>query len=336
MTPNSVPHLCGGILFDLLLEARKPRQKARNRLNSGSDGLTIPGVYAGLIKIVTGEDFSSAAGMTLNKCATNYKKCDDSTGDYVPFTKASTRSAFQNLYQTNKPCLLKRTAGFIERYLNKDRCVWLVSALIDTMQKDASVDNETPIAVSHSDYVPVKQLHEAQQIMLLPFLLSVINYVICNCPDCESGKATFSVWYSQAGSNTEWKFNSDIGSGVSAINIDTDLSVPTTSTSFPAPTDAAQEGLTDREVINNAILNTGRKMAEAFGAAEHQLADQIRRNNKKVDSSEDESDNTEAEVMDGEEPSGAAAGDKTVVHQTIVNQYGDHPVHIDYVENLKL
>ncbi|MDO4353535.1 MAG: hypothetical protein Q4C93_01060 [Clostridia bacterium] len=74
MTPNLVPHLCGGILFDLLLEARKPRQKARNKLNGGSDGLTIPGVYAGLIYIVTGEDYSSIAGTTLNKCATNYKK----------------------------------------------------------------------------------------------------------------------------------------------------------------------------------------------------------------------------------------------------------------------
>ncbi|MBR6951802.1 MAG: hypothetical protein IKH56_08755 [Oscillospiraceae bacterium] len=336
MTPNPVPHLCGGILFDLLLEARKPRQKARNKLNGGSDGLTIPGVYAGLIYIVTGEDFSSVAGTTLNKCATNFKKCDDSTGDYVPFTKAATRSAFQNLYQTNKPCLLKRTAGFIERYLNKDKCVWLVSALIETMQKDTSVDGETLIAVSHSDCIPVKQLHEAQQIMLLPFLLSVINYVICNCPDCESGKATFTAWYSQAGSNTEWKFNSDIGSVISAINIDTDLSVPTTDASLLNPADATQEEPTDREVIDNAILNTGRIMAEVFGAAEHQLAEQIRRNNKKADSSEDESDSAEAEVVDGEDPSGAATVDKKVVHQTIVNQYGDHPVHIDHVENLKL
>ena len=25
-----------------------------------------------------------------------------------------------------------------------------------------------------------------------------------------------------------------------------------------------------------------------------------------------------------------------VVHQTVVNQYGEHPVHIEHVENLKL
>ena len=162
--------------------------------------------------------------------------------------------------------------------------MWLVSALIDTMQKDASIDSETLIAVSQSDSLPVKKLHEAQQIMLLPFLLSVINYVMCNCPDCESGKATFTAWYSQAGSNTEWKFNSNIGSGISAISIDTDLSVPSADASLPNPTDATQKEPTDREIIDNAILNTGRIMAEVFGAAEHQLAEQIRRNNKKADS----------------------------------------------------
>lgn len=51
---------------------------------------------------------------------------------------------------------------------------------------------------------------------------------------------------------------------------------------------------------------------------------------------DDEIEQTEAEVVDGEESSGAANKNGSVVHQTIVNQYGDHPVHIDHVENLKL
>lgn len=51
---------------------------------------------------------------------------------------------------------------------------------------------------------------------------------------------------------------------------------------------------------------------------------------------DDEIEQTEVEVVDGEESSGAANKNRSVVHQTIVNQYGDHPVHIDHVENLKL
>ena len=70
MAPTKIPHLCGGILFGLLYEAKKPRRKAKDKLKGGSDGLTIPGIYAGLINVVTGEDLSAYAGTTLKKCAT--------------------------------------------------------------------------------------------------------------------------------------------------------------------------------------------------------------------------------------------------------------------------
>ena len=247
MKQDSVPHLCGGIFFDLLLEARKPRRKAKNKFNHGGDGLNIPDVYIGLINIVSGEDYSSFSGRTLSKCATNYKKCDDSTGDYVPFTKVATQSAFKKLYKSNITCLLERTAGFIDRFLNKDNCVWLVTALIETMQKDISINDETMIAVDYEDALPVRQLHEAKKIVLLPFLLSVLHYVICNCPDCESGKATFNAWYSQAGAKNEWKFNSDIGRNFFTINVDTDLTIPSTLQFSSTSADYVQEEETLQE-----------------------------------------------------------------------------------------
>ena len=50
---------------------------------------------------------------------------------------------------------------------------------------------------------------------------------------------------------------------------------------------------------------------------------------------DDEIGQTDAEVMDAT-ASGAADKSGSIVHQTIVNQYGDHPVHIGHVENLKL
>lgn len=336
MTPNTVPHLCGGILFDLLLEARKPRQKARNKLNGGSDGLTIPGVFAGLIEVVTGDDVSTFAGKTLAKCATNYRKCDDSTGEYVPFTEVSVQSSFKNLYITNQPLLLERTAKFVEKYLNKDKCVWLVSALIETMQKDQDMDDETPIAVNFSDSMPVGQLHTAKQIIFLPFLLSVLHYVIANCPECESGKATFESWYSQATPKSEWKFSSNIGNSIPAIEVDTDLNIPkpnNPSTNIAEP-EAAEPS--DHEVITNAMMNSAKIMASALGAVEHQIAEEIRQKQKKQAPPEEE---PVVEEINTDDQTDNESGDQTkptVLHQTVVNQYGDHPVHIDHVENLKL
>lgn len=332
MVQAAVPHLCGGILFDLLLEAKKPRRKSRDKLKGGSDGLTIPGLYAGLIEIVTGEDLSGSAGDTLRKCATNYRKCEDSTGDYVPFTEVATQKAFKSLYEINRYKLYERMTKFIEKYLNKDKCVWLVSALIETMQNDAEIDENMPIAINYTKSFPVKQLHKANRIVLLPFLLSVICYVIEKCPDCESGKDTFLAWYSQSSSKGEWKFNNDnLGSSIPAIEVETDITYPSPTT---PPSDSAadievdikpadnvnteadtSEELSDREVINNRILEIGKVMAATFGAVEHQMAEEIRQGQKKrvPPTEEPETEKIESEVIDENQPKEDAAPSVTIV-----------------------
>ena len=93
-----------------------------------------------------------------------------------------------------------------------------------------------------------------------------------------------------------------------------------------APKDAkGGTGKTPYDVFSEKILASGKAMADAWGKAMQVMADEM-----------SGSDTIEAEVVDDQESSGAANTNGTVVHQTIVNQYGDHPVHIDHVENLKL
>lgn len=243
MAPNKIPHLCGGILFGLLLEARKPRRKARNKLDGGTDGLSAPAVFNGLVKIVTGENYESA-GDTNSKCATCYKSCTSSSGVYVPFNEPATQAAFDTKYKRKDTELYQRTAEFIEQYLNNDRCEWLSNALIDTMQQE-NIDTE--IAINYSETLKVSELHTAEKIIFLPFLLSVIHYVVMNCPDCESGRPTFEKWYSQSKPRAEWKFKSDIGRKLAPVNISLDLS-------FPSKNDS--NDLKDEETIQRTTSQT--------------------------------------------------------------------------------
>ena len=223
MTPTKIPHLCGGILFGLLYEAKKTRRKTKDKLNGGSDGLTIPGIYAGLINVVTGDDVSSYAGSTLKKCATNYRKCENSTGEYVPFTQLANQSAFDAQYKKKSPDLLERMSRFIDTYLNEAKCEWLVRVLIDTMQAE-QLDIE--IAINYAENVRASDLHTAKEILFLPFILSVLHYVVMECPDCESGKPTFESWYTQSGSHAMWKLNSNIGNHLEPLNVSVDLAFP--------------------------------------------------------------------------------------------------------------
>ncbi len=45
-----MPYLCGGILFSLILQARKTRTKTRDKLKGGSDGLKDTDVMMGLVE----------------------------------------------------------------------------------------------------------------------------------------------------------------------------------------------------------------------------------------------------------------------------------------------
>lgn len=342
MTPAKIPHLCGGILFDLLYEAKRTRRKAKDKLKGGSDGLTIPGIYAELIKVVTGDDVSSYAGTTLKKCATNYRTCVNSTGEYVPFTNPANQSAFDAQYKKKDPDLLKRMSEFIGTYLNEAKCEWLVRALIETMQAEQL---DTEIAISYTETLKVSELHTSKEISFLPFLLSVLHYVIMECPDCESGRPTFESWYSQSGPNTAWKFNSSIGGGLRPMNVSVDLVLPSSEDSSSPAMDSDIDAKSDREVIvenmakglqplvdvleaQKETMPTPEQMSQTLNvikdaceSAVHETAEKIRSNQKHTDTTDVP-----------EEPS----NNGTVVHQTIVNQYGDHPVHINHVENLKL
>ena len=327
MTPKKIPHLCGGILFGLLYEAKKPRRKARDKLKGGSDGLTIPGMYAGFINIVTGEDLTAYAGTSLKKCATNYRKCEDSTGEYVPFTKPATQSSFDSQYKRKDPDLFKRTSRFIETYLNKAKCEWLVRALIETMQAE-SIDTE--IAISYKDQKSVSDLDKTDHIQFLPFLLSVIHYVMMNCPDCESGRPTFESWYSQSSSRSEWKFHSNIGCSISPMNVDVDLSIPETSDRSSAgnvPIKPITDDLSDREVIANNLTKDLSTLAKAIDVNNHQIAERIRQNQKKQTSSTE--DNTATDKADRKTESKRAQNITIIQNQKIVEHDNSKTFNID-------
>lgn len=218
MPTEKIPHLCGGILFGLLLEARRPRRKARDKFDGGTDNLSSVDIYAGLIEVVTGDDIS-AAGRTISKACTLYKTCQAGTGVYVPFTERATINAFDAAVKTKNPDLLKRMSEFINTYLNLERCEWLVRAIIDTIRQDESIQENEEFLIDYDTVVCADDLPFVSNVVLEPFLISVLHYVLLNCPDAESGRATFESWYSQTSKNAEWKLHSDIGSKISPLRV---------------------------------------------------------------------------------------------------------------------
>ena len=218
MPAEKIPHLCGGILFGLLLESRRARRKARNKLEGGTDHLSAVDVYAGLIEVVTGDDIS-AAGRTISKACTLYKTCQTASGVYVPFTERATINAFDAAVRTKNPDLPIRMSEFINNFLNLEWCEWLVRALIETIHLDEDIQENEEFLIDYGTIVCADDLPFVSNVVLEPFLISVLHYVLLNSPDAESGRATFESWYSQSSKNAEWKLQSDIGSSISPLRV---------------------------------------------------------------------------------------------------------------------
>ena len=165
MDGANIPHLCGGIFFGLLLETMKPRSKARDMLKGGTDGLTANNLYNALIEVVTGESISSKGNM-YSKSVSNYKNCVSSKGAYVPFTDSITRSTFDTKFNEDSTELIKRVSALVDKYLNKDKCEWLVRALIDIMQIEQL---NVEVFVNYTDKLSVRELDNVDTIYFIPF-----------------------------------------------------------------------------------------------------------------------------------------------------------------------
>lgn len=281
MAPTKVPYLCGGILFSLILQARKTRIKARDKFNSGSDGLKDTDVMMELVKVVTGDSFESAQGGTFGKCTTQFKTCQDYGSTYIPFTDPSVISSYTSSIKQKDPDLLNRMSEFINRFINEMRSEWLVKSLIEVIQNDAEIDKNTLFDIALNKSVTKENLNNITDVELPVFLLSVLHFVITQRPDNTKGRATFEKWHTQSGKKSPWKFVSSVGT-TNERSFVVKTTIEGANTSNTSPTDDVVEVIksenklkTPKARIEDKILASGKAAADAWGKVMETLADDM-------------------------------------------------------------
>lgn len=279
MTPTKVPYLCGGILFSLILQARKTRTKARDKYHGGSDGLKDTDVMMGLVEVVTGDSFVSSQGKTFGKCTTQFKTCQDYGTTYIPFADSSVISSFTSSVKQKDPDLLKRMSEFINKYINEVRSEWLVKALFEVIQNDNEIDPDTSFAVTSKKETAKKDVDNIHEVELPIFLLSVLSFILNERKDNSKGRLTFESWHTQSGPKAPWKYNADVGNSIErSITVKTECEptepeVITTNVSDSSTTEVLKKSATER--INDKILAAGQALADAWGNAMENLADEL-------------------------------------------------------------
>ena len=176
MNSVTVPYLCGGILLELLLQARPPRTNAREKTLYGTDGLSEPDLMNGLINVVTGSE-SSVAGDSLKKAASQYKSCKTNGNTYITFAETPTIVSFDSLVKSKDSILFARVSEFIDRFIDPNKAEWLVQALIEVITADTEINDTDEFAIGAEKNTSKSNLSEIQLVELQPFLISVLHYV---------------------------------------------------------------------------------------------------------------------------------------------------------------
>lgn len=332
MSENKVPYLCGGVLFFLLTQAILPNGSAKDHKKGITDGHSEPIVMSDLIYSFTGSHNYGAG-----KDTSYYKECTSEGSINIPFNDIAIITAFDNTVHNRFSDGLERMSEFIDLHFNPEMKDWFVKAILEIVENDSDIPEDQEFFIcKDGTSVSKEAMRSMTDFTLQSFMVGILHFILKKRRNKNYlGVATLDD-IGDKKSRKPRTYTGNLGEKiVRSINVALNEK--------PADVEPDIQKCDTRERSDDEIiLENLKKPLEAFTSAikaqKHQMAEQIRRNNKKSDSSEDEPKTVEAEVVDGEESSGAAkiSENAKVIHQTVVNQYGDNPVHIEYVENLKL
>lgn len=195
MTNNDFPRLCGGTFFTLVLQALKPRMKAREHYNGDSDGLSDPDVLVGLIKVIN-PDYQEPQKGALKGKTNDYKACKISKGEYLPFGDVAVIQEFNNRVQTNYSLALAEMNAFVERFLETKtvakKDVRLVKALMDLIDKDETIGIEQEFSIrENGGKIEKAAFGDLSRICFPAFLLGVWHYAVMHWDKNGEGKNTY-------------------------------------------------------------------------------------------------------------------------------------------------
>lgn len=332
MSNEKTPYLCGGVFFFLLLQAVLPNGSARDHRAGIKDEHKAPIVMSDLIYVYTGDHNYGA-----EKDTSYYRECNSEGSCNIPFNDIAVATAFDNTIKEKYSIALSRMTEFVNWHISFEMKDWLVKALLEIIENDADVTSTDKFYIlSSGKPLHISDIKQTTTFELQPFLLGILHYILSERREKNTyGKATLDTLGTKK-TRKERRYNGNAGKTITR-SIDVSLyeqletSEPTNNITTDKSDISSPEAFeSDDDVIISNLSKPLLMFADALAAQKHQMAEQIRQNRKKEQ---------QAEVIDDTESSSAAndtAGSTKVIQQTIVNQYGDHPVNIGHVENLKL
>lgn len=195
MGNKKIPYLCGGTLFFLLVQAKKQRNKAREREKGQSDGLSDLNIMEGLIEVVTGSQ-STAYSDSLKKNTSQFRECIINSSTYIPFEDVAIKSRFDEEIRHDYKVVLVRMNTFLEKFFDRSRIEWVVQVLLHVLDLDVDIiDTDVFYAQSNGEPLSRDSLLQLSKIEVQAFFLGILHFIIMKRSGKNTlGKETLDSW----------------------------------------------------------------------------------------------------------------------------------------------
>lgn len=301
MAEYNIPHLCGGVFYFLLAQMKISTGTSRDHRNGIKDEHTDPIMMADLIYAVTGNTHISPE--MVKKDASNYRECKFEGGSNLPFKDIPVCDTYNSEVIKKYPDTLKRMSEFINWHIDFNLKEWLVKALLEIIENDIGILEDHSFYIC-SDGRPISktEIIKMTTFEFQPFLVGVMHYILQYRKNKNKlGFDTLNALGTKIPRN-ERELTSEIGNKITRKISVIDFKI-----------NCLEFTNIENEIEVDMIAND----------------------------TEDTTDTIEAEVVDDDKSSGAAE-DKSqestnmqiINNPTIVNQYGEKNIHIEYVDKL--
>ena len=203
MADQTVPYLCGGVFFTLLVEASRERVSPTKGYKGIKGDVRDEYIMKDLVELpgkgLANFDKQSDFGDSVSK----YKNCRSDYGMSMPFRKYEYKESLREKITQDTDRALYLMSTILTRYFSmkkRDDGIYpldlAVRKILYVIKKDDDIGwDDTLLCGKNCTPIKKKDLVQTEAIDIQPFLLGVWNYILQNRPDNKHGQGTIKLIY---------------------------------------------------------------------------------------------------------------------------------------------
>ena len=203
MADQTVPYLCGGVFFTLLVEASRERVSPTKGYKGIKGDVRDEYIMKDLVELpgkgLANFDKQSDFGDSVSK----YKNCRSDYGMSMPFRKYEYKESLREKITQDTDRALYLMSIILRKYFamkKRDDGIYPLDLaarkILYVIKKDDDIGwDDTLLCGKNCTPIKKKDLVQTEAIDIQPFLLGVWNYILQNRPDNKHGQDTLKLIY---------------------------------------------------------------------------------------------------------------------------------------------